>query len=223
MERTQLVRRIGSVLALVALVSYSAHGAKPGAPEDGGENPYARANRTWISLSGTVDDVRADAFTLDYGEGMVTVEMDDGDRDADGYKLIEGDRVTVSGMIDDDFFETTTIEAGSVYVEKLGTTFHASPVDEEDARAFTGINTPIAVSTAMVQGTVTDVRHDAFTLDTGERTLTVEIDRMPYDPLDAGGYMRVRTGDVVQVTGVIDRDLFEGRELVASSIVKLYR
>lgn len=78
------------------------------------EDPYAQPDDTWISISGSVEAVSADAFTLNYGEGVITVEMDDGDRDADAYKLIPGDKVTVSGMIDDDFYETTTIEASSV-------------------------------------------------------------------------------------------------------------
>ncbi|HSO22154.1 MAG TPA: hypothetical protein VLT81_04555, partial [Chondromyces sp.] len=89
------------------------------------EDPYVEPDDSWISLSGTVKAVTADAFTLDYGKGMITVEMDDGDRDADGYKLIEGDKVTVNGVIDDGLFETRTIEASSVYVEKLDTYFYA--------------------------------------------------------------------------------------------------
>ncbi|MDX1380313.1 MAG: hypothetical protein R3233_04290, partial [Xanthomonadales bacterium] len=64
-------------------------------------NPYVKADDTWISISGTVDVVHPNSFVLDYGDGMVKVEMDDGDRDADAYKLLKGDKVTVSGRIDD--------------------------------------------------------------------------------------------------------------------------
>jgi uncharacterized protein YdeI (BOF family) len=91
------------------------------------EDPYAKPDDTWISISGTVDTVRPDSFTLDYGKGVITVEMDDGDRDADAYKLLKGDKATVNGKIDDDLFETRSIEAGSVYVESLDTYFYASP------------------------------------------------------------------------------------------------
>ena len=72
-------------------------------------DPYELANNTWISLSGTVHAVSPDTFELDYGEGNITVEMDDGDRDADAYKLLHGDKVTVNGLIDDDLFEMRTI------------------------------------------------------------------------------------------------------------------
>ncbi len=95
-------------------------------------NPYAMEDNSWISINGEVTSVTADAFELDYGDGQITVEMDDGDRDADGYKLMMGDEVRVSGMIDDDFYDLTTIEASSVYVKNIDTYFYASAMDEED-------------------------------------------------------------------------------------------
>ena len=42
---------------------------------------------------------------------------------------------------------------------------------------------------------------------------------MPYNPLDDEGYLKVETGDLVRVTGNMDRDLFEGRVLEADSVV----
>ena len=200
---------LGSAIALIA---------GTGAIAD--KNPYARSNNTWISLSGTVKDVTPDTFRLDYGKGVVTVEMDDGDRDADAYKLLEGDKVTVHGKIDDDLFETTTIEASSVYVEKLGTYFYASPVDEED-RFFYTVVTPVVVPSTTVWGTVTDVDSHEFSIDTGLRSVRVEVASMAYDPLDDQGYQRIRVGDYVKVSGTMDDSFFEGRELVAESVVKL--
>jgi hypothetical protein len=44
---------------------------------------------------------------------------------------------------------------------------------------------------------------------------------MPYNPLDDEGYQKVDVGDRVSVTGTMDYDLFEGRELVADSLVIL--
>jgi len=185
-------------------------------------NPFKMADNTWITLSGRVVGVTADSFTLDYGDGTIIVEMDDGDRDADGYKLMEGDRVTVSGAIDDDFYETTTIEASTVYVENAGTTFYASAVDEEDIEGWTvAVTVPLEVSETIVYGTVTDVDEEEFTVDSGLRELRVEVDEMTYNPLDDEGYQMIRVGDRVKVTGDMDTDLFEGRELVADSIVKL--
>ena len=184
-------------------------------------DPYEKADDTWISISGTVDLVRPDTFILDYGDGKITVEMDDGDRDADAYKLMKGDKVTVNGVVDDDFFEKTTIEASSVYVENLGTYFYASAVDEEDT--FVTYWSPVEVSRTVVQGTVTDVDAMAgeLTLHTGTRAIRVEVDEMSYDPLDDEGYQKIEIGDRISVSGEMDSDLFEGRELVADSILTL--
>ena len=152
------------------------------------------------------------------------VEMDDGDRDADAYKLLKGDKVTVSGRIDDDFFETTKIEAGSVYVENIGTTFFASSVDEGTSEQLVAaISVPVVVSETVVQGTVTDVARNEFTVDAGMKNLRVDVADMPFDPLDDDGYLKVDVGDRVRVTGEMDNQVFEGRQLVADTVVVLNR
>ncbi|PLW84291.1 hypothetical protein CWI75_02825 [Kineobactrum sediminis] len=189
------------------------------------QNPYLQPDDTWIEISGTVTSVTPDSFMLDYGDGTITVEMDDGDRDADAYKLYEGDKVTVSGMVDDDLFETTTIEASSVFVENLGTTFYASAVDEEDPMAVSYFAVPIVPSSGVLQGTVTSVDEDEeeFNLNTGLRMITVEVDEMPYNPLDDEGYQKINSGDQVRVTGTLDNDLFEGRVFEADYVTTLFR
>ena len=183
------------------------------------EEPYAQPDDSWISISGTVETVSPDEFTLDYGDGIITVEMDDGDRDADAAVLEMGDEVTVSGLIDDDFMELATIEASSIYVEELGTTFYASAVDEEDA--FVTVSPVVVVGDMVVQGVVTSVTDEAFTLDNGPREITVTVEEMGYDPLDDEGYQKVETGDLLSVSGHIDADLFEGGEMVAETILEL--
>lgn len=184
------------------------------------QEPYEQPDDTWISIDGTVEEVSADRFNLDYGDGVIIVEMDDGDRDADAYKLVEGDKVQVWGKIDDDFLEVRTIEASSVYVENLGTTFYASSIDEEDF--FVPYVAPLSISRTVLQGTVTSVSDHEFKLDTGLREITVEVDGMAYDPLDDTGYQKIEAGDYVSVTGWIDNDLFEGRELEAEYVTTLY-
>ena len=94
---------LGRLLSIAAPVA--ALGFATDAFADDDKNPYAMADGTWITISGEVGAVDPDHFTLDYGDGLVVVEMDDGDRDADAYKLLQGDKVTVAGRIDDDFFE----------------------------------------------------------------------------------------------------------------------
>lgn len=195
------------------------------------QDPYARPDDSWISISGTVADPMAESFTLDYGSGEITVEMDDWDEYGDAYGLLEGDRVTVYGMIDDDLFETATIEAGSVYVESLNSYFYASAADEEDvayeAYGYTpyywASPGPVVPAAATVRGTVTGVDEAAgeFNIDTGLQRLTVEVDELGYDPLDDSGYQKIEYGDRVSVSGLFDYDFLEGRVFEANAVVTL--
>ena len=68
------------------------------------QEPYSKADDSWISISGTVAAPTADSFMLDYGDGVITVEMDDWDTYGDAYGLLDGDKVTVYGKIDDDLY-----------------------------------------------------------------------------------------------------------------------
>ena len=185
--------------------------------------PYLKSNNTWITISGEVDVVNPDSFVLDYGDGSVIVEMDDGDRDADAYKLLKGDEVSVSGLIDDDFFETTSIEASTVYVKKLDTTFYSSSLDEEDIIGWSvAVTVPLDTSEMVIYGIVTKIdKKDEFVVDSGLRSIRVETEEMPYNPLDKDRYRTVELGDQVRVTGNMDYDLFEGREVVADTVTVL--
>lgn len=182
------------------------------------ENPYLQADDTWISIDGEVHEVSPDSFVLDYGQGFVTVEMDDGDRDADAYSLLEGDEVTVSGIIDDGLYELNTIEASSVYVESIGTYFYASGVDEEDT--FVTVD-PVIISETVIQGTISSVGDEEFTLDTGAQEMTVQVDEMIYDPLDDVGYQQLDEGDFVTVTGNLDIEFFNDQVFEAETITTL--
>lgn len=186
------------------------------------QDPYEQPDESWIHIEGTVTLVMADAFHLDYGDGAIIVEMDDGDRDADGYKLQAGDRVAVRGRVDGDLFETTTIEASSVYVENIGTYFFASARDEEGlAEAFVAVTGPLSPSRFIVQGTVIEVGEETFTILSGITEIPVNVADMPYDPLDDEGYQKIEKGDYVSVAGQMDHDMVHGPELEATSVVTL--
>lgn len=213
-----MIRTSTALLAILAAGSTAWTNAQ--SSDDSKPSPYAMADESVITIDGTVDSVTPDSFVLDYGKGVVTVEFDDGDRDADAYKLVNGDRVSVTGLIDDDFYELTTIEASSVYVENINTTFYASAVDEEDRVIW--VNTPLEISSYTVQGTVSDIDDDSFILDTGARELTVDTDDMLYDPLDDVGYQKIEEGDIVSVRGYLDSGLFGDQEVEARFITTLF-
>lgn len=80
---------------------------------------------------------------------------------------------------------------------------------------------PVVPSQIVVQGTVTSVSYEEFTIESGDRRMVVEVEEMYYNPLDDVGYQQIEVGDRVSVSGKIDDDLFEGREIVADSVVTL--
>lgn len=190
-------------------------------------------DEAWLELSGTVTSVSADEFKLDYGNGIVRVEMDSWNDAAQGYYVSQGDRVKVLGKIDDDVVETLSIEAASLYVEDHNTYFYANPADEEDintsgtrfARRVSGMNSEdIGADLTTVVGTVTAVDGREFTIDAGASKLVVDTSEMSYNPLDEEGFQQIETGDRVRVIGKINSDLtelLEGRELTAESVTTL--
>lgn len=186
------------------------------------ENPYSEPDGSYIRIGGTVTTVAPASFLLDYGSGSITVEMDDWDSYGDAWGISDGDRVTVYGRVDDDLYELSTIEAGSVYVENLNTYFYASAADEESMDAWT-VHAPVVLGEVEVIGRVTEVMPEEgrLLLETGVTELTVDTRPMLYDPLDDEGYQRVEEGDRISVIGDIDYDLIEGRELEATGLLTI--
>ena len=185
------------------------------------KDPYTARNNSWISLNGTVAAATPSSFELDYGSGLVRVEMDGWDWYATSHPILEGDRVTVYGRVDDDLYEMATIEASSVYVKDLNTYFYANDVDEEDVTLpsdSVGLNAGLHI-----QGTVVDINGREFILDTGSKKIRIDTLEMPYNPLDQKGYQRLKKGDFVKVTGDLDVDFFERVEIMADTVTTLFK
>lgn len=183
-----------------------------------------KPDESWISLSGTVTTAGDEAFRLDYGEGLITVEMDDWDWYDEGELLRAGDEVRVYGRIDDDLYEFRKIEASSVYVKDLNTHFYASAADEEGdvtIDTYTFVVPHLDGSTMNVSGTVKKVDGREFILDTGGTEIQIDTITMNYNPLDDEGFQKIDKGDRVSVSGIVDLDFFEKNELQAETIVTL--
>lgn len=181
--------------------------------------PYQKEDRSWISLRGNVKLVTPHSFLLDYGEGVITVEMDDFDNDADAYKLVKGDKVMVFGRIDDDMFETTTIEASSVWVDSINTYFYANSADEEDIPFEVSVTT--VDSDLKITGTISAIEGREFTLNTGKAGIRIDTAELENNPLDDEGYQKLDVGDRVTVNGEIDNNWWESREIMADYILTL--
>lgn len=188
-------------------------------------------NNSPIVITGTVAKTSEDAFELRYDDDQtIKVEVDDWDWYDESKALENGEKVTVYGKIDHDLFETRKIEAGSVYAHTRNAYYFASNADEEDYQISTNYFVPTRTSLdempddtwVSVKGTITDVNGQEFTLQLGTDSITIDTDKMSYNPLDDEGFQRLREGDVVYVSGDIDDDFFEAREIDAEKIVTLY-
>lgn len=191
-------------------------------PFAAGQNPYTKADGSWISLSGKVTETSPDTFTLDYGSGTVEVEMDDWDWFDESKNILKGDKVNVYGRVDDDFYETAKIEADSVFVEGLGTYFFADAADEESMTYHTLVPNPIVyVGDVVLTGTVEKVEGRKFTVDTGNRQMQIDTSTMKYNPVDDVGFQKIKKGDLVSVAGDLKVDTFNKREILAESVITL--
>lgn len=173
----------------------------------------------WITLNGRVVSTTPTSFDLDYGSGRIGVEMDDWDWFQEGRALKPGDQVMVSGQIDKDLFERKKIEAGSVYVQNLGTHFFANPGDEEDFSRTT-ILVPEQQPFAGASGYVTSKEGTEFEIG-GPAGIRVDVAKMAENPLDAVGPVQVKVGDRVQAWGDMNTDPNERPEVMAKGLIIL--
>lgn len=173
----------------------------------------------WISLNGRVDSAGPSMFVLDYGNGKVSVEMDDWDWYQEGAALKAGDQVVVRGRVDNDFVSMKRIEASSVYVRKLNTYFYANAADEEAVPLMSLQSTPPA-GEVDATGRVRSVEGREFTMGSASGPLRVDTSAMADNPLDKEGFLQVKPGDRVYIWGSWNAEMAENPEIKATGIVR---
>lgn len=182
----------------------------------------AAGDGQWLSLTGAVVSAAPDSFVLDYGAGNVVVEMDDWDSYQEGRILKAGDRVTVSGLADQDLLLNKRIEARSVYVRGLNSFFFASSADEEELRSNAFVPAD-ATNHSNFTGNVSAIEGREFTLGTGPTAVRVDTSLLANNPFDSQGFQQIRVGDRVFAWGDIDLDADEGAEFKARGLISLVR
>lgn len=159
------------------------------------QDPKKAEENSWISLNGTVTATDDSGFELDYGSGVVRIQM----RDWRWYKadrpIQAGDDVQVNGIVEDDQGEKQNIVAESVYAKDLNTYFFTQgkrglfqPAIQQD-RVF------------QLKGTITSTEDRQFTMNLGSRRVIIDTSELSDNPLDDKGYQQLKVGDTVQVTG----------------------
>ncbi|MBA3698139.1 MAG: hypothetical protein H0W78_04735 [Planctomycetes bacterium] len=209
------MRFVNTYLSMIIFMSFAA------SPQLFAVDPYAKSDQSWITISGTAVSPFPDGFTLDYGEGVIRVELDDEDLKSEGKVIRDGNLVTVTGKIDDDLFSMTSIEADSVYVQDLNRYIWASAKDEE--RWIEHSWDPIKIGHASIRGKVETVNptERKFTVKTGTKVVTVDTVGMRYNPLDEYGHQKISPGDQVSVAGQMTKSFIDGRELEAKMVITL--
>ncbi len=189
-----------------------------------------KLKETWISISGTVVNPEPAKFTLDYGHGTITVDMHDWKWYKKNNSEMSGDKVTVYGILDETLLDGKSIDATSVYDQKLGKYFFGK--NRELAMAKRDYNMedplfqywgrePVLVGGVTVKGTVASVNGRVFTINAGAKKITVDTSSMSNDPLDKKGYQKIDKGSYVTVTGHMSEAFMRKGELVADHIVVL--
>lgn len=186
------------------------------------KDPHKAPNNSWISLSGIVTTPGVSSFEMDYGEGNVTVEIDDWGWYKEDDPILEGDRVTVYGYVDRNEFEKTSIEASSVFVRDINHRYYADSDDDEDVLA-TSENRSTIDNGLQLRGEITAVDGRKFTIDTGNRTVKIDTTEMFYNPIDEKGYQKIEVGDYVQVSGELNSNVSKKVELTAQSVTTLVK
>lgn len=178
-------------------------------------NPVQGVDREWVTVTGNITDVTPQGFKIDYGAGAILVEMDGLLADP-ARQLRADDWVTVSGRIDDSFWERRSIEASSVYSSRLQERFWASAVDEE------GDTLGLALIDVPDQGDWLGVTGEVVSVDQVEKEMVLDLGSMnlQVDTTGLAGPVLADRGDRVSVYGSFDNaDLWDAKEIDATSVV----
>jgi len=219
MKRFNLLTSISAIAALAASPALAQD-----MMDDGAAELAATPDDGWISLTGEVTSAAGEAFRLDYGAGVITVEMTDFDGFQEAEYLVPGDDVVVYGLVDNDFYDRKTIEASTVYIDDTNSYIYADRANGALTPGYFGAPTPSFDDPALTYtGVVDSVDGREFWLtDIAGVRIEVDTASMAYNPLDNEGYQQIDAGDRVTVTGTIDAGFFENNELSADSVVTLY-
>lgn len=179
-----------------------------------------------LTLTGKVTGLTPDGFMLKYGENQqVAIDMD-----ADGWiqqanTMKSGQMVTVYGVNKEDIMDRTHVKAGAIYVKDDNTYYFSSNnvPSTESAEKLLGDaldNVPNDASVT-IEAKVTEVEDDSFTVALGSDMIEVSVEDLAQNPLEAEGPRKIEKGDIVFVSGAMDRNLFLDDEIDATKVINV--
>lgn len=180
----------------------------------------------YVTISGTVADILdGDRFMLDYGNGKIQVDTNDAIRNwfksNASFGIKKGDKVTVTGKLDNNWFTKKEIDAYSITHDTDNYTLGFNP---NTATSTNMLPYPDTARHSMfhrdrigITGIVGDVKSkDRFILEYDGGAIEVEMDGFKLAPGD-----QLKVGDRITVYGKIADNFFEKHELEADSIEKV--
>lgn len=176
-----------------------------------------------VVLTGVIEEIDDDEFILNYGPDTIEVELDDWGWDAadTSRSLQVGDRVMVSGEIDDDWFDDRELEADNLYV--LHTfTYHVSADENPAFRRAERSGVRGDATFVSVRGEVTGIDGESLTVASGGRSIEVDASTMETPPVGPKtGERRIDVGDRVYVYGEASDAFWDERTLTAELVLKI--
>ncbi len=180
---------------------------------------------SYIVVSGTIDTLEDDSFTINHQGNIVHVDFDDWGWDWDGedlrHYLQKGEQVVVSGEVDKNWFLEDEIEANNIYFRQKNDYYYVADMNPAYYNTFDSTQKMHDGSYMSVRGTITKMDDDELTLNSQGNMLQIDISNLQYDPSDTQKATRVNVGDRVFVYGEVDKDIFEKKEIEADAMVKL--
>ncbi len=187
---------------------------------------YVEGMYGYVTLSGTVSKILdSDRFVLDYGNGVTQVDYDDALHDL--FKKIDrkikvGDKVTVTGKIDNSWFTKREILVSSIlHIADDYTLLYKRPVAAtgDEVPAIVGVAKPSlfldgqVALTGIVSG---GVYNGGFTLQYDDGAIQVDASSIKIPDNN-----RITKGDVVTVYGKVDDSFFKRRSITAETVEKI--
>jgi len=186
---------------------------------------YVKGQYGYVTLSGTVSKILDnDRFELDYGNGITQIDYDDALHELlkkSGRKIKRGDRVTVTGKIDNSWFTKRQILVSSIlHITDDYVVLYKRPAAEgEEVPAIISVAKPSLFLNGQIAltGIVGGVAYaGSFTLHYEGGTIQVDATDIKIPESN-----RIISGDVVTVYGKVDNSFFKDRAIKAETVEKI--
>ena len=176
-------------------------------------SPYQLKDRADIKLTGRVTEAFTNTFTLDYGKGSITVEVDDYDSYEEGYNIEKGDQVIVTGKIDADLGQERTIEASEVYIPAVDLRIEACSHDEEDHRVEVFTQRLSNGTEVELRGVIKNIESGVCTIQSSKGELEVRLSDLRQQKVET-----LVLGQAIKVSGVYKKRLLRNDMILAQVV-----